>query len=313
VICNSEVFDALLPPPEEDEHIELRVKLRSGGVIQRWSRSIAELTETAEPLIAHADVWFGPALRHGHYGDAGHVTRLQALWCDVDAKCFGGDKSRAYQAVQQVELPPTAVIDSGGGFHGYWVLTAPIFAPQIGTLARGVMRGLRFSVEHHASVLLDHVDDLARVLRLSGSVNQKYTPPRPVTVADFQPSRRYELGDFVSAGLVEPLQQPSACAAVRVRPLVPSRPLPAWVKDALASPDRFVRQSRSELDFAVVCRLVDALGPDEAEAVWSTSALGAREKVQQRPDYRQRTIDAAIRASVPEKSVPLTRLRIKVR
>ena len=58
---------------------------------------------------------------------------------------------------------------------------------------------------------------------------------------------------------------------------------------ASAGHSRF--SSRSEADFATVSELIEAgLSDEEVAAVWKTSELGQRSKVQRRPDYVARTI-----------------------
>lgn len=309
--AGEQLLPSMLPTLEAHERIELRAKLLRGVVVQRWTRSVKDMLAVAMGMGRYADVWFAPALRDGEYGGAAHVTRLQSLWCDVDAKCFRGGKQEAYEAIRGLPLPPTLLVDTGGGFHPYWLLAQPIAASDLGSHARQAMKGVRLSLNNRANARLDPVDDLSRVLRLPGSWNSKYDPPTRVAVIESNLRLTYTLEDFRRAGLWEPSPIPPTPAAVRVRPLTPPRAFPRWVQEALSYPDRFIRHSPSELDFAVVCRLLDAVGPKEAEAIWLSSQLGAREKVQDRPDYRERTIRAAL-TTVPEKSVPPAVLRIRV-
>jgi hypothetical protein len=302
--------ELLLPHPDDTERVEMRAKLSSGRIVQRWLGSADEVLRTAARLRG-ADIWFGPGLRAGSVGDAAHVTRLQALWCDVDAKCFKGSKRDALVAIASLPFSPSLVIDTGGGFQPYWRLESPVDARRIGSEARTAMRGIRAALEAYADRGLDRVDDLSRVLRLPGSWNRKYEPPRSVSIAASSRAT-YTLDDFRAANLWQPRESPRASPTVRARPLTPPPPLPRWVEQALSFPEQFVRQSPSELDFAVMCRLVEVIGPQQAEEIWISSPLGAREKVQARPDYRERTIRAALAATFPEKSEGTSSIRIRV-
>jgi hypothetical protein len=305
------LLEELLPSPEPFERIELRAELASGRVVQRWASSPEGLLALVSGLHAGSNLWFGPALRAGAHGDAAHVTRLRALWCDVDAKCYRGGTSDAHEAITALRLRPSAVVDTGGGLHAYWFLSATILALEQGNDARAAMRGVRAALDDGADTGLDRVDDLSRVLRLPGSRNQKYEPPAPVVLVSMS-GYRYALDDFRDAQLWDPLVRPRPYKPVHPRPLAPPRSVPRWVDQALSHPDQFVRRSPSELDFAVVCRLVELVGPQQAEAIWLSSALGTREKVQARADYRERTIRAALAATLPEKSEGTRQIRIKV-
>ncbi len=74
--------------------------------------------------------------------------------------------------------------------------------------------------------------------------------------------------------------------------------LPAWVLGALEEPGG-VRATPAELDFAILKELAQRVSPADAEAIWLASELGARDKVRDRPDYRERTIRRSLAAIRP--------------
>ena len=105
------------------------------------------------------------------------VKKFKDLPQDVQGLIAGAGKPAALARVEGLEPGPSVVIDSGGGYHGYWLL-ADTWA-LIGDDDRQRAQALQA-----AWVTFTGGDqgakDLARVLRLPGSHNHKYDPPRAV-------------------------------------------------------------------------------------------------------------------------------------
>lgn len=127
------------------------------------------------------------------------IACINCLFAEYDAKDFGGDKNRARELVDALDPAPSAVVDSGGGYHCYWLLDQPypLRAPETREKARKLQAAW--------VVLMDgdqQSKDLARVLRVPGTRNLKYTPPRPVTFVRCDLDRRYNLAEL--AALAQP-------------------------------------------------------------------------------------------------------------
>lgn len=106
-----------------------------------------------------------------------YVSAVNCLFADFDAKDFDGDKAKTLAHIKQ--LPePSIVIDSGGGYHGYWLLNEPFYIRN--DPSRDYIRKLqeRWAIFTHAD---KGAKDLCRVLRVPGSVNYKdeYAPNFP--------------------------------------------------------------------------------------------------------------------------------------
>ena len=56
-------------------------------------------------------------------GDAKHCQTLTTLFVDADYKHLGEDETIA--RINACKLPPSMVIESGGGLHPYWILQHP--------------------------------------------------------------------------------------------------------------------------------------------------------------------------------------------
>jgi hypothetical protein len=105
------------------------------------------------------------------------IAAINCLFADFDNKHFDDDKAAALAHIHQIEPPPSAIIDSGGGYHCYWLLTTPW---QLDTEAER-KRAKALQARWVAYVGSDGgAKDLARVLRVPGTLNHKYNPPRPV-------------------------------------------------------------------------------------------------------------------------------------
>lgn len=128
------------------------------------------------------------------------VTAVNCLFAEFDAKDFDGDKAAIVAHLdalwRDVAMPfPTVIVDSGGGYHCYWLLehTVTVDNGNRGDLA-ALQRGwVAFVGGDHAA------SDLARVLRLPGTVNRKYEPPRRVTITESDDYRLYTLETLIQA------------------------------------------------------------------------------------------------------------------
>ena len=155
------------------------------------------------------------AKRKGAHGRAtvADVTAVNCLFAEFDAKDHG-DKAAIEAHLDNLwrhaAMPwPTAIIDSGGGYHCYWLLerTAMIDDSNRGELA-ALQRGWVAFVGGDPAA-----SDLARVLRLPGTTNHKYEPARPVTIIEADGRRLYRLEDF--AQLSPPIETQAPRPTIR--------------------------------------------------------------------------------------------------
>jgi hypothetical protein len=122
-------------------------------------------------------------------GEKADSHALPAVWIDCDVKQGAfPDLEGAWQFLDHLPLAPSVVVATGGGLHGWWILEEPLLLDTPERMAEGVAlaEGWRGFCRYKAASIgadLDPVGDLARVLRLPGTRNHKYTPPRPVTTA----------------------------------------------------------------------------------------------------------------------------------
>ena len=53
------------------------------------------------------------------------VNVINCLFAEFDAKDFENCKKQALDHIHNLEVSPSAIIDSGGGYHCYWILNTP--------------------------------------------------------------------------------------------------------------------------------------------------------------------------------------------
>lgn len=140
-----------------------------------------------------------------------NVLVIVNLWMDVDTKeshatAKYADRQEAAEAVlafcRHVGLPPPVWVSSGGGLHVHWPLAVELELAEWQIYSRG----LRAAAEHFGLAIdARKTLDGSAVLRVPGSHNLKFKPPRLVQAGEAVP--RYPLDRFEKLkelGLVEP-------------------------------------------------------------------------------------------------------------
>lgn len=127
----------------------------------------------------------GPARRNAGRGKAEDVTRLAGLWCDLDIKdgaCKNLDVARAIVAeVTSIALKirPSIIVETGHGLHAYWPIEDGVIGDgfttgQARALVRRFGRLVAVIADKH-QVHVDNVYELARMMRIPGTFNNKKT------------------------------------------------------------------------------------------------------------------------------------------
>lgn len=220
----------------------------------------------AEHVAAGHNVYFGCATRRdGTSGRAENCCALPVLFADLD---FAGDEGREAAAMSQLvgaPIAPALVTRSGGGLHAFWKLAAPLPLDTPGAQAAAVvwLRRLAQALDGDPKCA-----EVARVLRLSGSQNFKYSPPRRVEILSWAPDAVADLAALNAwlPALVEPVRPPW--------PSAPATPTPADTVSAIArvraylaaTPPAIQGQGGDEHTFKVCCRITRGFGLSPADA-----------------------------------------------
>ena len=101
------------------------------------------------------------------------IAAVNCVFAEFDAKDFDGDKAAAFAHIDTLDPAPSVIVDSGGGYHAYWLLIEPFILTTDDDRRRAdrIQKGW---VDRVGSD--DNAKDLARVLRVPGTPNFKYDP-----------------------------------------------------------------------------------------------------------------------------------------
>ena len=98
---------------------------------------------------------------------------IRALFADIDpqggAEKFDGERARIRLRVEELQrgpLPPSFVIDSGGGMQVFWKLDEPIEADAA---SQNHVEDIGRAIAH--ALKADAVQNIDRIMRLPGTTN----------------------------------------------------------------------------------------------------------------------------------------------
>jgi hypothetical protein len=181
-------FFAALFPPDAAGFIELRalpsaarafVKADDADEIQRFLRA-----------HANENCYFAVATRRNATGgNLQHCEKLYVLYIDIDFSKIAEADARAM--IERFALKPSMIVQSGHGLHVYYLLREAIDLQHDAARAKNLLRRLALALCGDLASA-----EPARILRVPGTLNYKYTPPRRVLIESFQQERAYNLSDF---------------------------------------------------------------------------------------------------------------------
>ena len=120
------------------------------------------------------DIWVSVATFLTRRG-RDNVVCVPALWVDIDPQNVAGGglavwQRAAYQKLMAFVPEPSLVVFSGRGFHSYWLVAKPVRVRDDDGRARQVVQANRMLARRLDG---DAVGDLARVMRVPGTINPK--------------------------------------------------------------------------------------------------------------------------------------------
>lgn len=176
--------------PTVDGYIEARA-------LPSRARVFVPAADPAEALAgflhAHAseNLFVGMATRRTpSNGTAENCFELWTLYIDIDFTHVA--EAVALERLARFPVPAAVVVLSGGGLHADWGLKEPFLLPYDDDAAASALRRLARHFEGDPAVA-----ETARVLRVPGTINFKYTPPRPVELIAIRPDTRVNLSELL--------------------------------------------------------------------------------------------------------------------
>ncbi len=171
------------------------------GVLNRHGGGFTNLpiSEGSDPVASvlpflsfSLDVYFAVAeYKSTNSRTASNAVGAWALWLDIDVGPEMASAGKGYTTQEEakarlkefcagIAIPePTHLVESGSGLHAYWALTTFLNCQAWQQIAQQFKRltqtmGFRSDPSRTA--------DIASVLRIPGTLNYKYNPPKPVTL-----------------------------------------------------------------------------------------------------------------------------------
>ena len=297
----------------------------------RFFASIGDMCDAARLAAADQNVYFGlglvrAGLPPGRRGAARDVVTISALWADVDFagpahpnKSLPASDADFQRLAERFPLPPSILVDSGHGRHAYWLLDRPWLFQSDEDRGRAQRlvhgwHGLVCNTGRELGWAIDNVGELARILRLPGTVNRKLADdPRPVRILQADSQRRYAIEQFEShierePGESRPLLLPTQPPTAREAPLLPRDKLESALAESALFRQTWER-ARTDLADQSASAYDLSLATLAAMRGWTDSEIaallvqwrrihGERPEKISRADYLARTLSRA-RAAVP--------------
>lgn len=187
----------------------------------RASHYHTSLTRAANDAVAlvkqNKNVYFGVCLQNKKAalardkksrGFEDTVAAIPGFWIDIDIQGPGHkaqdlpvSTKEALDFTNDFPLPPTLIVHSGGGLHAYWLFKELIELESdeeikaFATMSRRFQHTL-IEAAKKQKWSLDNTADLARVLRLPGTMNLKHDPVE-VKVLHYDEGSRYNPDDII--------------------------------------------------------------------------------------------------------------------
>jgi len=178
----------LFPNLYPDERVELRWKLPGDGnpMLRMFFANVRKAAAEAIYLAPGHEVYVGIGPRRNNVGTKEGVTRLPALWADLDCK-GEHDLNSHLRHLDKLPCYPSMIVWSGGGIHPYWLLEECPKGSYELSLAEEVMARIAEGLGG------DPVHDRSRILRVPGTLNHKRDEPRLVELVSYSKDRLYKL------------------------------------------------------------------------------------------------------------------------
>jgi len=157
--------------------------------------------------------------------EANALSSNLACWVEIDFTGVGHKSLKtiteeaAKKALKEFPLKPSIILKSGGGIQIYWLGREPVSGPDLWKL-----KAINKAVATYLGADTQSVD-LARILRVPGTKNVKYDPPRECVITWWHPEFTYTLDDFDFLPVGDPERPLFANLPGQTAPAQPSGPI----------------------------------------------------------------------------------------
>jgi hypothetical protein len=260
VVTQSDFLSVLYPQSSEEHWLELRcIHPETGEVRLLWiqlnnQKQLESVLKQIEKLNAEGfGVFFAPCLRKDKKGSVASAMMLPAMWIDIDCDDDPQKREKGMAKLCGFDPAPSIIVDSGGGWHAYWLLDEPFMLETDDDKQKisQIMQGLFTALDGDEN----YVKSVASIMRLPSTINTK--PERnnaPVQIIEWHPERHFSLTNFAWLE-VKPKPQNSYIPTFSSNGNR-QHPLPPRTEQYLAS-GAYDGNRNAEL-FAAACQMRDA-------------------------------------------------------
>jgi len=252
------------------------------------------------------------------------IARMSWLHIDIDPRAgedIEQERKRALSMLKKYKPAPTVIIDSGGGYQGFWRLQDSPKLEINGSVEKAKELEA-YNVQLEKEFNADHCHNVDRIMRLPGTVNipnkkkvRKGRVPVVSALIEFT-DRDYPLSDFIPAVSIQDPSSSFASGTTRIaigsnQPDVGVDDLAAWAQEHGAviadhtmaliatgqdpiDPTKY--ESRSEALFRVCCDLVRAEVPNDMIYAVITGSNEIATSVKDKPNWENYAIRQIERA-----------------
>jgi len=218
--------------------MELRaIRIGRGVVGRTFVDNVDAVDKFSMKYGRDAEIYMGvaPRIRHDEGGGLSNCAMPTALWVDAD------DEHAARAELSLFDPEPSIIVRSGRGLHLYWPLRdAPPDMDQLKQVLRQLARRLEGDVKSA---------EPAHVLRVPGTMNHKYSPPRRVEI------EKMDLSLLHTFNNVRDAVAPQSAAYIRAR---------AWMREL---PPAVEGEHGDDATYRMACMLVRDHGLDDEDAL----------------------------------------------
>jgi phage/plasmid-associated DNA primase len=218
-----------------------------GGIAPAFTRDGQEIEDFCERHDGSAEakggvgVYFGCCTRQQGVtsGNLQTVAECPILWVDIDCAKQGLGGEETINTLRNLPCPPSIIVNSGGGLHGYWVLEEPLelAEEESRTAIYGALRKLALILAGDTSCA-----DLARIMRLPGTHNTKAATkalndgtPALCEIL-FDTGQVYDFDDIVEWLAEQRVMLHGKAPAAQQRPVNDNDPFVAYAREAGFNP-----------------------------------------------------------------------------
>lgn len=196
---NKEFFEKIFP---SQGNVCIAGITKDKAIIPRFVDSVDKALSLAQGFIDKGtNVYFTPGTYEGMRRKQEDCVWVKSFFLDLDVE--HGDKKypskeEALADVQrfrhEIGWPEPVLVDSGGGIHAYWIFDDEIPADEWNGYAK---KFKQLCLDHNLIIDEAVPADSARLMRVPGTSNYRYDPPRPSVM--LSEVFTYDISIFLSA------------------------------------------------------------------------------------------------------------------